>query len=476
MAPRTLREQTDYTIQNNNMAQGLTLEQLNNIGAKPATNTPPPSPTGGLTLQQVMAQQSTSPQAAPQDLLQKAGNAVNSIFPGKQVGQAIGTAVGAGITKAGDLLHGTNNYKNYDLSAPTPVQVGGDIAQGALSVAAPGVGDGLGTAATIGANAALGASIGATGAVAQGQSVGQVAKQGAIGGLAGGALSAVGEGTKALSDHLPSWFAKAALPKMKDAAAFKYLPNEAGGYTRTAQETAAQYALDNTKGLSVTKMLEHSNQSTTGYNKQIQTILAHPEYKGNIGNGAQAIQDTLKQFENAQLTQGKVLSIAKSVAPSQAAIVDKVANGTATLAEKNALRVALDDGTKKIFIDHPNVSFQKQVGAAFANSLRGEVQTVAPETAPIFNKYSKELTLNSALQKANNKKQGVLGDLIAGGTGFASGGLKGAAEAIAVERGLRSPTGQLLAGKAVQGLAKSAPAISAVGKAVKAPLLKKITE
>lgn len=434
---------------------------------------PPPKGQTGLSLDQI--QPSQTPQA-PQDFLQKAGNAVNSIFPGKQVGQAIGTLAGAGIAGVHDMFTGDHYLKNYDFSAPTPLQVGGDIAQGALTVAAPGVGEGLGTAGTIGANAALGAGIGATGAIAQGQSAGQVAKQGAIGGALGGGVSAIGEGVQALSQHLPEWFAKAALPKMKDAAEFKYLPNQAGGYTRTAQESAAQYALNNTKGLSVSKMLEHSNQQTSGFNKQIQTILSKPEYAANVGNGAQALTDVLGQFPNSQLSAGKITSIAKSVAPSQAAIVDKVADGTATLVEKNALRVALDKGTAKVFTDHPNVSFQKQVGNALANSLRSEVQTVAPETAGIFNNYSKELTLNQALQKANNKKQGVLGDLIAGGTGFASGGLKGAAEAIAVERGLRSPTGQILAGKAVQGLAKSAPAINAVGKAVKAPLLKKLTE
>lgn len=414
---------------------------------------------------------------AHRDVLQKATDILTKIFPGKQVGEAIGTLVGYGLS---------NHKDQYDTSAPTPLQVVGDVAQGALAVSGIGAVDnsiigkvGFDTAKTalgrIGVNAAVGTGIGATGAIAEGQSAGDVLKQGAMGGVAGGALSAATEGVSALAQNLPKWFTQAALPKMKDAQAFKYIPNEAGGYTRTAQESASDYALNNTKGLSVSKMLEHSNKSVDGFRNQIDTILSHPEYTRETGNGAQAITDALTQFPEAQLTESKVIGMAKQLAPESKALVDKVADGTATLAEKNALRSELDS---KIYIKFPEktLTFNQKVGKVIADSLRGDVQTTAPETVPIFNKFSKELTLNQALQRAVNKKT-VAGDILAGGAGFAKGGLKGAAEAILIEKGLRSPSVLLNAAKLARGTSRVAtPILSTAIRAGKAPLIKRITD
>lgn len=67
--------------------------------------------------------------------LQKAEDVVTSVFPGKQVGQAIGTLGGLAFEKAKGLLGGQDNSKFYDTSAPSPLQVAGDVATGAATVA-----------------------------------------------------------------------------------------------------------------------------------------------------------------------------------------------------------------------------------------------------------------------------------------------------------------------------------------------------
>lgn len=113
------------------------------------------------------------------DLLQKTGDVVNAIFPGKQVGRAIGTLGGLGISK----LQGTSKF--YDTSAPTPLQVAGDVAQGALSVAGakiPMAGTVLGKGLQFGA---LGAGAGAASAISEGKSTEEIGKQALRGGIGG---------------------------------------------------------------------------------------------------------------------------------------------------------------------------------------------------------------------------------------------------------------------------------------------------
>lgn len=67
----------------------------------------------------------STPAPKKKDLLQKATDVATSIFPGGKVGESIGTLAGYALSK---------NKEQYNLSAPTPLQVAGDVAQGALSV------------------------------------------------------------------------------------------------------------------------------------------------------------------------------------------------------------------------------------------------------------------------------------------------------------------------------------------------------
>lgn len=410
-----------------------------------------------------------------ENYLQKVGTFVNKIFPGKQVGEAIGTLGGLGITAAKEKLgmvpQGTT--AQYDTSSPTPLQVGGDIAQGALTVAAPGI-SGESALGKIGANAALGAGLGAAGGIANKGSVKDVVKQGAIGGATGGAFSAVGEGMKYLSENAPRWFTKLALPKLKDIPDSTYLANNAGGFTRTPQDIV-NYTLENTKAGSLKSIYNKSNRTISSYGNQIQGVLKLPHYADETGKVSDIIPNVISQLPNAELDSNGIANIVKRVVPGSKSLVDKVAKGTANLAEQNALRSQIDQATKKIFTDSPNVSFAKEVAAKMANSLRTNVKTTAPETTGLFSQLSQELNLNNAIEQAAKKKR-LLGDLIAGGAGFAKGGLKGSLEAIAIERGLRSPEARLIAAKGIRQVSKAAPAVSAITKAVKAPVIKSITD
>lgn len=141
----------------------------------------------------------------------KVSNTITKIFPGKQVGEAIGTL-------AGYIATPKEAKQYYDLSAPNPLQVAGDIAQGALMLGTGGVATpttavskiagtsapllskiATRTAKTVGGralqNTAIGAGFGATGGIAEGKPIGEVAKETAIGGVLGAGL---GLGVEAL--------------------------------------------------------------------------------------------------------------------------------------------------------------------------------------------------------------------------------------------------------------------------------------
>lgn len=425
--------------------------------------------TGGIQWDNQSAVASTpqAPQPSPLDgwgmldrALNTTGNVVNSIFPGKQVGQAIGTLGGLGITAGKETLGLAPKGATaaYDTSAPSPMQVAGDIAQGALTVAAPNIGGGASALGRIGSNTVLGAGLGATGAIAQGKSGGNVAQSAAIGGVLGGGISALSEGVGAIVKNMPTWFTKSALPKLKDNT----LP----------------YALENTKVLQpASTLLENSNKAVNSYGNQINSILEHPQYANAVGNGAQPIQDVINNLPNAQLDPAKVSNILKQVAPKSKTIIDNLSNGTATLADKNLLRQELDGATKKVFTDKPTLTFAKQVGHEVANALRSDVQTNAPETVPIFQQFSKELDLNKALKVVvtKNNLHPTFKDIAAGYAGYEAGGIKGALAGLAAERLGGSTGGKLFVAKGAQVLGKSAPALNAIIQGGKAPLINAVT-
>ncbi len=157
---------------------------LNNFGTMPQTPTP----------------EGTGIVPPKQDFLQKAGNVVNKIFPGEQAGKAIGTLGGYALSK---------NKSQYDLSAPTPLQVGGDVLKGAAFVAgaklpvSPTI---LGKTAQFGG---LSAAAGAGQAITEKKPVADVAKQAAISGAVGATVGAgVGVAEKGIK-YLANLFGKA---------------------------------------------------------------------------------------------------------------------------------------------------------------------------------------------------------------------------------------------------------------------------
>ena len=138
--------------------------------------------------------------------LATAGNIAGAVFPGKQLGQDIGTLAGYGVTAGKEALgmvpKGTTS--RYDLSAPSPLQATGDVAKGAALVGTLGAGVPVDFAsaalqgATVGGLAGAGQAASNTSgsAIPTGKDLAKVGTGAAIG---AGTGAAVGAGTFGLS-------------------------------------------------------------------------------------------------------------------------------------------------------------------------------------------------------------------------------------------------------------------------------------
>jgi hypothetical protein len=415
-----------------------------------------PAPSGGdLSKYRTAA---AAPAPDKRDFLQKASDTVKKSPLGfvAPLGEALGNSLyGIGKLFKGDasalMQAGEQNNKNYGKVA------GSAIASAALPASlAVGAGTGatalgrVGNAAlkAAGASAALGGGEALSRGQTLGESAGAAAKAGALGGALGGAAQGAGELASFLTKNLPARLVRQALPKIEKG-------NEA-------------YALKNTKLGPIKSLLEESDATVSGLGEQVQNVLTHSRYANDVGAGDFAIKKALNAFPNSEYDAAAVVSTVKRLVPAQARLVDKVANGTATLVEKNRLRSAIDPVIKKVFTDAPEVSSSKALAAEFANALRGEVQSYAPETQEIFSHLSREINLRNALQAASKKldSKSALGlyDIVAGLGGFATAGPVGTGVAIGAEKALRSPAVGLAGAKA---LSKVLPAVGGGAKALK---------
>lgn len=122
---------------------------------------------------------------------------IQSFFPGKQVGESIGT-LGGYLT--------SSNKENYDLNAPKPLKVVGDVVEGAALVGglkAPLPSTVLGNAgqfAGLSGASALGEGLSKDNGV--GQITTDVAKASAIGGITGGVFGLLGKGLSKIGEKV----------------------------------------------------------------------------------------------------------------------------------------------------------------------------------------------------------------------------------------------------------------------------------
>lgn len=392
--------------------------------------------------------------------------------------QSIGTQLGNTAKGMGNFLFPSVGDVYHDLkgdNTKTGLQQLGDAGSTALSVATliPGVGEvaaplkaaiGAGKAAEIGGevaskaapgllaqvgkNAALGGAYGVTGAVGAGETdPTKVAESGAVGVGTGGLLGAAGSALQKAADVLPQRLVQ--------------------GVIKNSNPDVAQYALTKSMG-SPAKMLADSNASLKTIGSQLGAALTHSKVADVIVPSEQIVPKILEAFPNAELSPEQLQQEIGKIAPLQKRLITKLFSGEGlSIDELHTLNSAIGQNTYKMAFDDPMVKAGKAIGNAFYQASKQIITTAAPDTTPLFDQYSKEIALNSAISKV--AKRGVKGqaitlkDIISLMGGFTALGPMGALGALGAERVATSPTINLQAAgllnkAAGAGIQKAVPA------------------
>lgn len=407
---------------------------------------------GGVQRGVIPAAQAAAPEIQPQapkkDFLQAATDVVTSIFPGKQVGEAIGTL-------GGYLAAPKENKEFYDTSAPSPLQVAGDVAQGALTVGAglPGRVASLGVFGTkvpvmrpagglVGRmiqNTALGAGIGGTGAIAAGDSAPEVLTDIGIGAIAGGAIGGMGEVVRAAANYLPK--------------------RVVSGTIKGLNEETAKYAADRKLG-SPTRMLVQSDAELKSLGDRLGAALTKSGTENIRVNGTEVFDEVAKAFPDSGLTGAEVADNIKRLVPLKKTLVDKVIRGEANLKELHQMNSALGRTVFKSVFDDPAVKAGKEVGSEAYHTISRIIKDAAPGSEEIFENLSREIQLNKALNKAVDRGMKsslfTLKDLVALSTGLHMGPM-GALGGFIAGKAASSPAFKLNAAQSLSSLGSGEP-------------------
>lgn len=362
---------------------------------------------------------SKQPAAQPKrSFLSSVSSGVQSFFPGQKVGQSIGTLAGYGISK----LKGTSEH--YDLSAPTPLQVAGDVAEGALTIAGF---KGAGTAGKLlprlGKTAALGAGFGASSGIAEGESAGNVAKRAAIGAGVGAGLTlggaAISKAGKFVSESLPKHLISHLHP----------------------EKDITQHVLKNTKVGSTQGMIDRSNANIKKLDSQINGILKKAPYKNIFIDKKDLLKSVAQSYGQTggggTLNSKEIEKIILKAAPQARGLLSRP---SISISDANRLRKMVDNTLGAKFFLKSQAPFNKEVLGSFNTFLRNWVKDTAKETIPLFAEESKDITLKLALQTASKRvSRWGLADLVAAAGGLSVGNIPGAIGVVTARRVASAP-------------------------------------
>ena len=411
------------------------------------------------------------------DLLQKATDILTSIFPGKQVGEAIGTLGGYGLIAGKEALGLVPKgiTKEFDISAPSPVRVAGDIASGAASVA--GI-KGVGIVGTLTqrilTNLGLGSIIGGGTAVAEGRAPKEVAKSAIATGAIGAAIPIAGAGLRAIGkqiEQLPARFVNSALSRSK-AEVLKDIATD-------KVDDFAKYVVQNKPVGSAKTLLSDSIDNIEVLNRKVSESIAVAARQSGakVTIGRNNLLDEvarLPEAEGALLKRADIRGIIEKLAPQAKQLLQKE---SLNLSEANRLRQLVDRTLGDRAFLGGQLSSDKAVLKSFANTLREMVKNKAPEgTRKLFRDFANEIRFRDGLLDRIAKRAGnqvlSFGDFIGGGLGgIFGGGILGAVGGVAARRAIESVPFKIGSAKVITALTKAAPVLESLAPAQQTAIL-----
>lgn len=335
----------------------------------------------GVIQQYRLNKQNTAPK---KDILQKTGDVVNKIFPGKQVGQAIGTLAG---------YVASPNKDQFDLSAPTPLQVGGDIAKGSALVAgaslqsAPTI---LGKAAQFGG---IGAVSGAGQALVDEKNARDVAKsaavQGAIGAGTGAAFGLAEKGIRRLSNLLGKTGDRIQTSVIK--------PSQADVKDGFSIETVKKYNL----GGSLKQTFEKTDKTLDGLSKQLNDKLSQSNSSLDLNRvyektAKKLLGNKLESFGSNTQMEGAIEKLRNEI------VAVSGQNGIVSIPEAQLVKRASGHfGAWNYGVPTPEATASQKVYNAFYNELKTAIEDASPAGVREINKEISKLipVMNAVIRR-----------------------------------------------------------------------------
>src|SRR3990167_6128288 len=414
-------------------------------------------------------------------VLEKTTNIVNKVFPGEQVGQAIGTLGGLAFEKTKGLLGKQDNSQFYDISAPSPKQVLGDVANIGLTVAGTkGVGTTGNFTSRLLKTIGLGAGLGGTKAISEGGGIKDVTKSTLVGGAVGAALPIAGAGLRAIGkqiEQLPARFVNSALSRNKSQVLNDIAKDKVDDF--------AKYVVQNKSALkSANTHFNESSSAVEVLSNKINSALSSAARKSGakITIGTNSFLDNLAKIPEAQgalLKRDDIKTIVMRLAPQTKQLLSK---SSLTLEEANRLRQLVDRTLGDREFLGGQLSSDKIILKQFANNLREVVKNKAPEgTRRLFTELSNEIRFRDGLLERIARKAGnqvlSFGDFIGGGLGgYFGGSIYGAIAGVAARRAIESVPFKITAAKAIDALTKVSPVLEGLAPAQQTAILKLFSE
>lgn len=336
------------------------------------------------------------------------------------------------------------NNEIKQLGQPTLGQdIGAGLQTGATAATLAAAPETLGgAAATFGG---LGAAQNAGASMANNESTQDTGKSALEGGLIGGTAGAAGNIVSKAMDWLPQRIARSFLPG-------------------TNKETA-QYAVQ--KGLGTpSSMLKASDASLKDLGTKLDAALTKPSNSYVQPNGEELLNNVAQKLPDAQLSPDEIYQTLNKLVPLKRGLLTKLADNTISLKELHSLNSAIGKATFKTVFDDPAVKAGKQVASEFYHTTSDFLKQAAPDSAPLFDEFSKELRLNGALSKAvrsgEKTRMLTLRDLVAFGamsgiTGQPLAGIGG----VLAEKALTNPSINLMSAGL---LSKTTPGLGLAAK------------
>lgn len=353
--------------------------------------------TQGMDLASIerIAQQRGDTLPQRRDLLQKTESIVTKLFPGQKVGQSIGTLAGYGITAAKEKYGFAPKGATaaYDLSSPTPLQVAGDIARGAITVAGakmPVASSILGKTAQFGS---LGFVSGGASGIAEGksfgESAGQAVRQGIIGGLAGltfgvieKGVSGIGRGVGKVGEKVQRSVIRPSADDIKDG--FKI-------------QTLQKYKL----GGSLQDTLNKTDRQLDFLSKELNKKLESSNTSINLNR---VLENTGRRISGDRLTGfGSNTRLSSALQRLQEEVqYTSGPNGLVSVPEAQIVkRAAGHYGAWQYGFQDPESKASERVYNIFYNELKKEIETASPEGVRGINQRMSELipVMNAVIRR-----------------------------------------------------------------------------